>query len=53
MKNLSLTFDRDLAEDQILEMFKVMSLGTNLETLGIPSDQILSKALNNIQSVMG
>ena len=62
----SIYFDGDLPETMIKEMFQVMSLGTNLKTLGTPSNQIavdtfyhitevdpqvLAMALNNLQSV--
>jgi len=62
----SFYFDGDLPEDQLKEMFKVMSVGTSLKMIGCPGEQIpvdqlqyiseidpevLSKALNNLQSV--
>ena len=43
--------DEDLPEKQLKEMFKVMSLGTNLKTIGMLSDQIAVDAFLNISEV--
>ena len=62
----SVAFDEQLSQDLVEEMFIVMSIETNLKTIGMPGKQIpvdafeniqevdekvLAKALNNLQSV--